>query len=581
MSESGGDFDVAILGGGLAGLTLGLQLKAARPQTSIAILEKRVGPAPEAAFKVGESTVEVSTNYFADVIGMRDHLDSEQLPKCGLRFFFPAGKNEDIALRVEYGSPAIPPVHSYQLDRGRFENELAARNTKAGNTVLSGSRVQEVELDGERKRVTFTHGEETSTLTSRWVVDAAGRAGLLKRKLGLAREVGHHVNSAWFRLAGGLDIDEWSDDEQWHRRMTAPGLRALSTNHLCGQGYWVWLIPLSSGPISIGIVADPRFHPWERIETQEAAMAWLAEYEPQLAKALEGRSEQIEDFLRVQDFAMGCARQFSGERWCLVGEAGAFADPFYSPGSDYIALGNTFATDLIARDLDGEDIGARADAHDERFQRMFKTTLSYYEGQYGIWRNAQVMNAKITADYFYYWAVPALLFFHRKLTDLEFMAEVQPLVDRAMRLTPILQRFFREWDELDHREWLGAFSPPTAFPQLPQRHLDLHSGMDDERLRAQLAENVELYEALAVTMFAKAAESLPPGAAEALDPEAPINPYAISLDPQRWEADGLFDGSGFSPAQVADRLRVRSFWMEQLVPRRFRPPAEGTAAARA
>jgi hypothetical protein len=59
----------------------------------------------------------------------------------------------------------------------------------------------------------------------------------------------------------------------------------------------------------------------------------------------------------------------------------------------------------------------------------------------------------------------------------------------------------------------------------------------------------------------------------ALDPEAPVNPYAISLDPERWEADGLHDGSGSSPAQVADRLRVRSFWMEQLVPRRFRPAA--------
>ncbi len=576
MPDSPGDFDVAILGGGLAALTLGLQLKAARPQTSIAILEKRVGPAPEAAFKVGESTVEVSTNYFADVVGMRDHLDAEQLPKCGLRFFFPAGNNEDIALRVEYGSPAIPPVHSYQIDRGRFENELAARNKKAGNTIIEGARVQEVELDGERKRVTFTHGEETSTLTGRWVVDAAGRAGLLKRKLGLAREIGHHINSAWFRLAGGLDIDEWSEDEQWHRRMTAPGLRALSTNHLCGEGYWVWLIPLSSGPISIGIVADPRFHPFERIDTREAAMAWIAEHEPQLAQALEGREEQIEDFLRIENFSMGCARQFSSERWCLVGEAGAFADPFYSPGSDYIAFGNTFATDLIVRDLEGEEIGARADAHDERFRAMFETTLSYYEGQYGIWRNAQVMNAKITADYFYYWAIPALLFFHRKLTDLEFMDEVQPLVERAMRLTPILQKLFRAWDELDHREWLGAFSPPTAFPQLPQRHLDLHSGMDDDRLRAQLAENVELYEALAVTMFAKAAESLP---GVQLDPEAPINPYAIGLDPKRWEADGLRDGSGMSPAQVADRLRVRSFWMEQLVPRRFRPGAQGTAAA--
>ena len=50
-------YDVAILGGGLAGLTLAIQLKRQRPDTSVAVLEKRDGPAPLAAFKVGESTV--------------------------------------------------------------------------------------------------------------------------------------------------------------------------------------------------------------------------------------------------------------------------------------------------------------------------------------------------------------------------------------------------------------------------------------------------------------------------------------------------------------------------------------------
>ena len=49
-------YDVAIMGGGLAGLALGLQLARERPAISIVIAEKRAGPAPEAALKVGEST---------------------------------------------------------------------------------------------------------------------------------------------------------------------------------------------------------------------------------------------------------------------------------------------------------------------------------------------------------------------------------------------------------------------------------------------------------------------------------------------------------------------------------------------
>ena len=33
-----------------------------------------------------------------------------------------------------------------------------------------------------------------------------------------------------------------------------------------------------------------------------------------------------------------------------LGEAGLFLDPFYSPGSDFIAIGNTYICDLIRRD---------------------------------------------------------------------------------------------------------------------------------------------------------------------------------------------------------------------------------------
>ena len=64
------------------------------------------------------------------------------------------------------------------------------------------------------------------------------------------------------------------------------GLRQLSTNHLFGEGYWVWLIPLGSGSISIGVCADPRFHAFEEINELERLLRWLGAHEPQLAEAI-------------------------------------------------------------------------------------------------------------------------------------------------------------------------------------------------------------------------------------------------------------------------------------------------------
>src|SRR5437763_1862857 len=80
--------DVVVLGGGLAGLCAAIQLKRRMPQLSILVLERRAHPVPEAAHKVGESTVEIGANYFAEVLGLQEHLTRAQLKKFGFRFFF-------------------------------------------------------------------------------------------------------------------------------------------------------------------------------------------------------------------------------------------------------------------------------------------------------------------------------------------------------------------------------------------------------------------------------------------------------------------------------------------------------------
>jgi flavin-dependent dehydrogenase len=546
-------YDVAILGGGLAGLTLALQLKRERPEASVLVLEKRKGPAPLAAFKVGESTLEMAGHYFSNVLGLRDYLDAEHILKLGLRYYFPAGDNRDITRRVEWGSPGISPfeLRTYQLDRGKFENHLAECCRAQGVDLQDGCPVQDVELaPGDTDHtITFTEDGAETVTSARWVVGATGRASIIRRKYDLEEDVEHAINSSWLRLKGGLVFDDWSDDPDWKARMQEP-IRWMATNHLMGEGYWVWLIPLSSGATSIGIVADPRFHPFERINTLEAALDWLDEHEPWVGEAVRSRPDDVEDFLKIEHYSHSTKRQFSPDRWGLTGDAGVFLDPFYSPGSDFISIANECIADLVVRDLSGEPIEERAEAFNEIFLEEFHRYLRIYTGQYEVWGNAQVMLAKICWDILLYWGITAIRYVQGVWHDPDFYADVRDVLDRVHRLNERVQPFFREWHAIDNREHEGVFVPFRRFAAVALRRLDFETPLEPDAVKAKLAENLERMEATAVAMLHKACERL---ADADLDPQRAINPYAVGLDPDRWQQDGLFDEPGLTLEQAHEK----------------------------
>ncbi len=491
-------YDVVILGGGIAGLSLARELSKKHPQISMLVIEKQKHPVPEAAHKVGESTVEIAAYYMRDVLGMEEHLKTQQLRKFGLRMFFSLNENQDITHRVEYGQIEQAPLPAYQIDRGRMENALGIELRQAGIMFIDDSKVEQVDLcpTEEFHHVRFTWGGSEHEVNARWVVDSTGRSSFLKRQLGLAKKVGHHANAVWFRVGYPINIDTWSDNPEWLARITA-GERSLSTNHLMGAGYWVWIIPLASGSTSIGIVTDASMHNFDEMNRFERALTWLHAHEPQCAAEVERHKERIMDFRVMKDYAYSCEQVFSGDRWCLVGEAAVAIDPLYSSGGDLIAIGNGLACDLISRHLAGKDVSDLAEGHSQLFLIFSEVWLAAYEGQYPLMGNARVMVAKVIWDTVIYWAFPGLLYFHDKIRTLADNPLTVANLYRCWNIHRRVQEFFREWHAIDQPVAMDTFADPYSLLDfLVDLHNGMAAGLSDDALEAQFTKNTRLLEQL-------------------------------------------------------------------------------------
>ena len=243
------------------------------------VLERRAHPVPQAAHKVGESSVEIGAHYFDTVLGLKPHLHGAQLRKFGFRFFFSEGRR-DIDQVTELGASRYLSVPSYQIDRGIFENYLAEEAARRGVRFVDGALVRQ-HRPGRRRRASRTalgwtqDGADARRRTrAGWSTPAAAPACSSASSAWPSR-TRTTCNAVWFRIGERITIDDWSDNADWRARCDPPA-RWLSTNHLVGAGYWVWLIPLASGSHSVGIVADPRMHPLDTINTFDKAMDWFA-----------------------------------------------------------------------------------------------------------------------------------------------------------------------------------------------------------------------------------------------------------------------------------------------------------------
>jgi flavin-dependent dehydrogenase len=393
MSQT--QLDVAILGGGMAGNLLARQLIRRLPNRRIGLFEKKL----EHTYNVGESMVELASNYFVRRLGLGSYLYDRQYPKNGLRFFFDSSaKDTPLHEMSELGSSALPFHPAFQVDRSRLETDLIAMNAQDGVRVHRGERVQDLELrdDGRPHRFRVSDGSGEEIVESRWVVDASGRSRVIAKLQGLeVPETELQNASIWGWFEGVSDIDEMGPPSFRERVRHAP--RRLSTLHFLYRGYWIWFIPLQEGMTSIGVVCDRR-HYDTRHRSKDGFLDFLRQHAAVASLLENAKPIQTMSFPHL---AYGTRRFFSPQRWGLVGEASAFPDPFYSPGADFIALANDFVSDLIARDLEGEDpkaLRARTELYDEFMRFRLEAAMRLYRDQYSTFGSYELCKLKWDFD---------------------------------------------------------------------------------------------------------------------------------------------------------------------------------------
>ncbi len=436
--------DVAILGGGMAGLTLARHLLLETDRR--VLLVDRRDQLPPARQKVGESTVQLAGYYLSKVLDLEEHLLSDHYMKYNLRFMWPVEGSGGARFEDYHQAFLREPsnIASYQLDRNRLEAELLRRNLEHPRFELrAGVSDLAVELADEGPhRLAFRAGGEAAELRPEWVVDATGRGRVLARRLDLTRRNGIRHGAFFWWVDGLVDVERLTDRSPRERRLAAHRRTTghlpfwLATNHFCTEGAWFWVIPLQ-GKTSLGVVYDRAVVDYDDVFSVEKATRWACDRFPLFGRDLPGR--RVLDYGGFRDFSYDCARTLHASRWALTGEAGRFSDPLYSPGSDLIALHNTLIVDAI-QTRDGDALAAKCASYEQLMRAFYAAYEPSYELGYEVLGDPEVFAMKYGWELAVYFAVYVYPFINDLFTSRRFLPSYLRAFTRLGPINAGLQR---------------------------------------------------------------------------------------------------------------------------------------------
>lgn len=315
-------YDVAIIGGGPAGSTVGSLLKKYHPDLKVLILEREKFPREH----VGESQLPPISKIL-DEMGCWEKVEAANFPiKIGATYrwgtspdlwdfeFLPIQQFKDEHRPAQYQGQRLQTA--FQVERALYDQILLSHAAELGCEVREQTKVTKINREGDRVTNLMLGAEEK--VTANYYVDATGGSGLLRR----AMDVSVNVPTALKNIA----IWSYWENTEWAVEIGVGGTRVQIMS--IGEG-WLWFIPLSPTKTSIGLVCPAEYYKQSGKTPEELYLEALPK-DP-LISELTANATRKSEVHTTKDWSF-LADRMIGENWFLAGESAGFADPILAAG---------------------------------------------------------------------------------------------------------------------------------------------------------------------------------------------------------------------------------------------------------
>ena len=374
------DYDVAIIGTGFAGSTLGAIL--ARQGLRVVLFEAKSHP----RFAIGESLILETSETMRALAELYDvpeiayystenflaHIGTSHGIKRHFGFLqhVEPDQRHDPRHTLQAVIPREPHGHELHLFRQDSDQHLLNTAIAYGATALQNTPIRDVEPGADGVLVHTNQGE---TISAAYVVDAGGFRSPLAQKFDLRHhDLQTHSRAIFTHMVG---VTPFAGDNAARGAYELPFPMCEGTLHHLFEGGWLWVIPFdnhdaATNPLcSVGLMLDPRVHPpREELSPADEFAAFVERY-PTIREQFAGATA-VRDWTRTGRIQYG-ARQVVGDRWALLGHAAGFVDPLYSKGLYASLTAVSLTAHLLLQAQETGDYSAAAFADLERVTRRF------------------------------------------------------------------------------------------------------------------------------------------------------------------------------------------------------------------